>query len=126
MLYIDTLKNNITLGRDISLEMLNEVIKICQIDNILSKKALRLDALLLENGDNLSGGEKARIILARSLLKNTPIILIDETFSQIEESDANIIIQNIMKKYSKSTIILISHFTPKYQFDQVIRMVEHD
>jgi ATP-binding cassette, subfamily C, bacteriocin exporter len=126
IIFTDTIKNNITLGREIPYEMLKQVIKICQLDNIFDKKALRLDAYLLENGDNLSGGEKARIILARSLLKNTPIILIDETLSQIEEKDANKIINEIMNNYQDKTIILVSHFIPRYNFDQVIRMVANE
>ena len=122
MIFTDSLKNNITLGQDISVSVLNEVIKLCQIDNIINKKGFRLDSFILENGANLSGGEKARIILARCLLKNTPIIMIDETFAQIEESDANIIINRMMLKYKDRTILLISHFIPNYQFDQVLRM----
>jgi ATP-binding cassette subfamily B protein len=126
MIFTDSLKNNITLGQDIGVNILNEVIKICQVDNIINKKGLRLDSFILENGENLSGGEKARIILARSLLKESSIILIDETFAQIEESDANKIINSIMKKYKDKTILLISHFIPDYSFDQVVRMKDYE
>ena len=123
MIFKKKKKNNITLGQDISVSVLNEVIKLCQVDNIINKKGFRLDSFILENGANLSGGEKARIILARCLLKNTPIIMIDETFAQIEESDANKIINRMMLKYKDRTILLISHFIPNYQFDQVLNLL---
>ena len=119
-LYNDTLVNNITLGKDVTLKKLNEVINLCQINDILDKKSLRLNTLLLEDSSNLSGGERARIIIARALLKNTNIIIFDETFSAIAEEDANNMINNIFKFYSNKTFILISHFKPKYKFDLVI------
>ena len=81
---------------------------------------MRLNTLLLEDQSNLSGGERARIIIARTLIKNNPIIIFDETFSAIAQSDANIMIENILKKYQNNTIILISHFKPNYKFDQEV------
>jgi len=119
-LYNDTLLNNITLGKDISLKKLNEVIKLCQINEILDKKSLRLNTLLLEDSSNLSGGERARIIIARALLKDTDIILFDESFSAIAESDANKMIKDIFNYYSDKTFILISHFKPDYKFNLVV------
>ena len=120
-LYNDTLLNNITLGKDITLEKLNEVINLCQINDILDKKSLRLNTLLLEDSSNFSGGERARIIIARALLKNTNIIIFDETFSAIAESDANKMINNIFGYYPNKTFILISHFKPNYKFDLIVK-----
>ena len=62
-------------------------------------------------------GERARIVIARALLKNSPIIIFDETFSAIAEKDANKMIKNIFKKFANKTIVLISHFKPNYKFD---------
>ena len=119
-LYNDTLLNNITLGKDISIEKLNIVINLCQINDILDKKSLRLNTMLLEDSSNLSGGERARIIIARALLKDTDIIIFDETFSAIAENDANIMIKNIFDYYLDKTFILISHFKPDYNFNLVV------
>ena len=119
-LYNDTLLNNITLGKDISLEKLNKIIDLCQINDILDKKSFRLNTLLLEDSSNLSGGERARIIIARALLKNSNIIIFDETFSAIAENDANIMINNIFNYYPNKTFILISHFKPSYKFNLVV------
>lgn len=116
-LFNGTIKDNITLGLNTSVKYLNNILNICQVDDILNKRKLRLDTMVVEEGNNFSGGEKARIILARSLLRKTNIILLDEAFSEIEESDANKIINNINTFFNNKTIIYISHFKPKYQFD---------
>lgn len=119
-LYNDTLINNITLGKEADLNTINNIIALCQINEILDKKSMRLNTFLLEDSSNLSGGERARIIIARALLKNSDIIVFDETFSAIAESDANKMINNIFDYYPTKTFILISHFKPKYNFNLVI------
>jgi ATP-binding cassette, subfamily C, bacteriocin exporter len=123
-LFNDTVQNNITLGKNVSITDLNNIANICQLNDIIDAKTLRYNAMVLENGDNLSGGEKARLILARSLINCAPIIVLDEAFSQIEEQDANTIINNIMHQFKEHTIIIISHFKPTYNFNQIIRMGE--
>lgn len=119
-LYNDTILNNITLGKDVEMKDLQEIIDLCQINDILDKKSLRLNTLLLEDSSNLSGGERARIIIARALLKNSSIVIFDETFSAIAEKDANIMIKNIFDYYTDKTFILISHFRPNYNFNLVV------
>ena len=116
-IFNDTLMNNITLGRDIDMQYLNKILYLCEINDILDKKTLRLDTYIREDASNLSGGERARIILARALIKNSNIIIFDETFSAVSENDANKMIDNIFNEYKNKTIILISHFKPKYKFD---------
>jgi len=116
----DTLENNILMGKNINLKTLNKVLNITQVNEILDKKALKLKSYILEDASNLSGGERARIILARTLIKNSPIIIFDETFSSIAQDGANLIISNILNNYKDKTIIIISHFKPRYKFDIVI------
>lgn len=119
-IYNDTLLNNITLGNKISKKRLNKILNICQVNDILDKKAFRLNALIMEDESNLSGGEKSRIILARTLASNRNIIVFDETLSNIAEDDANKIIKDICEFCKDKTIIFISHFRPKYNFDQEV------
>ena len=119
-IYNDTLLNNITLGQDINKKKLNKILDICQVNDILDKKTLRLNTFVMEDESNLSGGEKSRIILARTLVCNRPIIIFDETLSNIAEDDANKIIRNICESFKDKTIIFISHFRPKYKFDQEV------
>ena len=119
-IYNDTLLNNITLGQNINKNKLTKILNICQVNDILDKKSLRLNTFVMEDESNLSGGEKSRIILARTLVSNRPIIIFDETLSNIAENDANKIIKDICDNFKEKTIIFISHFKPKYSFDQEV------
>ena len=65
--------------------------------------------LLEENGSNISGGERQRVILARTFLKNSSVYILDETFSEINVEKERIILQNIFNKFKDKTIIAISH-----------------
>ena len=58
--------------------------------------------------------------MARALIKNSNIIVFDETFSNINKDDANIMINNILNYFKNKTFIIISHFKPDYKFDQEI------
>ena len=108
-LFTDTIYNNITLNNSVSKEELNEVMKITKVDELIKKKSLKLDSLLYDNGFNLSGGEKQRIILARSLLLKPQILILDESLSETDSKTEKIILDQIDKYYKNTTIIYISH-----------------
>lgn len=109
ILLSDTIKNNIILNRDISDEKYSEVIKMCNVDKIIDTKPLRNNFLIEEDGFNLSGGERQKIILARGLLKKFNILILDEALSEVGFEEEINIIKEIFKKYKNNTIIYISH-----------------
>ena len=82
---------------------------MCNIDEIISKNRLGYNLLIEENGFNLSGGEKERIILARTLIRNFNILIIDEGLSQLDVNMERKILKNIFEKFKNKTIIVISH-----------------
>lgn len=108
-LFTDTIYNNLTLDKEISEQEINEVITTCSLEEVLMKKPLRLDTMLLDGGANLSGGEKQRLILARAILQNKNILILDEVLSEVSEKLEKEIISNLKKKYQDKTIIYISH-----------------
>lgn len=110
ILFTDTIYNNITIGNKNKSE-LNRVIKLCEMDSIISRSKLGLNALIEENGYNLSGGEKERIFLARALLSQPKILLVDETFSQMDVSLERRILRNLIDHYENMTVIVVSHRT---------------
>ena len=65
--------------------------------------------LLEENGFNISGGERQRIILARTLLKKSNIYIFDESFSQIDIELERTILSKLFKYLKNKTVIVISH-----------------
>ena len=102
----DTIYNNITLGDNQDIE---SVLKdICFDDDLDAMPNAEL-TLVGNNGIRLSGGQQARIALARTLLKKNKIIILDDPFSAIDMKTEEKIIENLKNNYKNSIIILISH-----------------
>lgn len=121
-IFTDTILNNITLFEEVKNEEIDKVIKITGIDKILKKRNIKLDFVLEENGHNISGGERQRIILARSLLKNKQILILDETMNELDINSEKNIIKNIKKEYD-ITLVLISHRDNNSNlFDKIINI----
>ena len=122
-LFTDTIKNNITLYRDISEEKFKQVCKITELDEFINNMYLGYETKIEENGLNLSGGQKQRIILARALLKEGNIILIDESLSEVDINLERKILKNIFKYYKEKTILVISHRLDNLDlYDRLIRI----
>ena len=119
-LFTDSVYNNIVLDRNIEYNEFLKVCKITGVDKIVNKNISKYDMLLEENGFNISGGERQRIIMARSILKNANIYIFDESISQLDiESERKMLIK-IFKAFSKKTIIFVSHrFDNKDLFDNI-------
>jgi len=116
----DTIRNNILLNRDIDEENFNKIIEICKLEEVVSKKMFRYETYLLKDCMNLSGGEKQRIILARALLNNFNILILDESLSEVNEELELEILNNIRTKFKNKTIIYVSHKKYESYFDKVI------
>lgn len=108
-LFSDTIKNNIICNRNINEKELNQIIKLCEIDKIIDKHSYGIYSMINGSNEQLSGGEKQRIILARCLLNKSKIIILDEALSEVETSMEKRIISKIIKEYNSNTIICISH-----------------
>jgi ABC-type bacteriocin/lantibiotic exporter with double-glycine peptidase domain len=124
-IFSDTIINNILLGRNISIKKLNKILNITNVDKIIDNKKFRRMHLIEENGFNLSGGERQKIILARGLIKDSNYLILDEALSEVGVDEEIEIIKNIFKKLKDKTIIYISHkqellnlFENKYMFYQ--------
>ena len=74
------------VGRDLEPTKIIKIAKLCFVDEIIKNKEFGYNTLIEENGFNLSGGEKQRIVLARTLLSDNKIILIDEGTNQLDVS----------------------------------------
>ena len=121
ILFSDTLYNNLIFGNSDSSKLL-DITKICHVDKLLDDN-LGFNMLIEENGFNLSGGEKQRIMLARALLKKFEILIIDEGLNQIDVDLERKILKNIFNKFKNKTIIIISHRLDNLDlFDDVIHI----
>ncbi len=106
-LFEDTIKNNITLYKDIPEEKINYAVKVCGLDTILEDKKGGMEERLTENGKNLSGGQRQRISIARAIAKNAEILFVDEGTSSLNEELG----REIEKVFLEldNTVIAISH-----------------
>lgn len=121
-IFTDSILNNIKMYKDVSLNELNKVLKITGVDKILNRRKIDLNFILNENGQNISGGERQRILLARSLLGNKKILILDETMNEIDIKSEREIIKKIKTEYN-ITFILISHRNINSDlFDKVIKI----
>ncbi len=106
-LFEDTIKNNITLYRDIPMEQVNYAVKICGLDSIIDDKKDGIEERLTENGKNLSGGQRQRLSIARAIAKNADILFVDEGTSSLNE-DLGREIEKVFLELD-NTVIAISH-----------------
>ena len=123
-LFTATIRENILLNRQVSLKKFENVCRICELEDIVSKKSLRYDALIENEALNISGGEKQRIILARGLLKDASIIILDEALSEVDKNLEDKIIKNIHDYFKNQTLIYISHKNQTKNFTKIIEIGE--
>ncbi|NLJ70238.1 MAG: ABC transporter ATP-binding protein [Clostridiaceae bacterium] len=107
-IFDDTIRNNITLFQDVSEEKLKSAVTAAGLDNLLNSRTNGLDDILVNNGADLSGGEKARIAIARGLLAEADIILLDEPFASLDDETAQKIEQKLLD-LTGVTILNVSH-----------------
>ena len=124
ILFNDTILNNIKLDLDVN-QRFNDIIKICEIDDITSKTDLGYQLVIEEGGFNLSGGQKQRITLARALLRDFKILIIDEALNQVDTKLERKILNNIFSYFPNKTIIVISHRIDNYDlFNRIVEIKE--
>lgn len=105
-LFSDTLAENISLGREGDLD---KAIKASALEVDLSSMPEGRDTRVGNMGIRLSGGQQARVALARALYSENPIMILDDPFSAVDMKTEEEIIRNLKSMYQESLIILISH-----------------
>lgn len=109
LLFSNTLLYNITLNQNYDLERVLEICSLLLLDSFIQKLPLGIHSMVEENGFNFSSGERQKILLARTLLKNSDIYIFDEAFHQIDIEQERIILTNIFSYLKDKTVIVISH-----------------
>lgn len=109
-LFNDTIENNVKFGNiDASRQDIINVCKKACIHDFIMSLENGYDTVVGENGANLSGGEKQRLSIARAMLKDSEIIILDEATSNIDPENEELL-QNAIKELTKEkTVIMIAH-----------------
>ena len=82
---------------------------------------------MCENGSNLSGGQRKKLIIARALLRAKSFLILDESFNEIDAVEEKMILKNIFTNYPNLTVILISHRQDNINlFDKVYTIKRSD
>lgn len=123
-LFNTTIRDNITLGSDFTEEMLDRAIRGSALDGDLANMPLGLDTPVGEDGSNLSGGQKQRVAIARALIHNRSILLVDEGTSALDQKNADIVEESLLRNPDLTLILVSHHLTPerKAQFTKVYEM----
>ncbi len=110
VLFDETLRENILLGRtDVRDEQLKEVLDAAHVSDFLPKLSNGLDTLVGPRGSALSGGQRQRVVIARALLRNTPVLLLDEATSALDAQSEKVVQAALDKLSGGRTTIVIAH-----------------
>ena len=111
-MFSGTVKENITFGaKNATAEDIEKAIEISQSKEIISNKSKGLDEVILEQGKNLSGGQKQRLSIARGIVRNTPILILDDSFSALDYKTDKTLRQALADSKGDRTTFIISQRT---------------
>ena len=111
-LFSDSIANNISFGahsEDITHERIVEMAKLAHVDHNIQEFPERYETLLGERGVNLSGGQKQRLSIARALVREPKLLLLDDCFSALDSETEEIILSNLKKVQKNRSTIIVSH-----------------
>ena len=109
-LFSDTIADNIKFGKpEAKITEIMEACKSASIYEEIKELNLSFDTMLGERGINLSGGQIQRISIARGLLKDPDVILLDDCLSSVDTNTEENILNNLGSKFGKKTKLIVSH-----------------
>lgn len=118
-----SIKDNITMFKEELADKLGRITQAVQLQPDLAKMPAGLDTQVDLKTENLSGGQRQKVVLARTEIHEQPFVLMDEVTSAIDQEATEKIIDNLLQ--TNQTILMIAHnFTPelKKKFDQEIKL----
>lgn len=125
ILFNDTIYNNITLGTGgASAEQVQEAARIANAHNFITQKPDGYETIVGDRGAKLSGGERQRVTIARAVLKNPPILILDEATSSLDTESERIVQDAINTLMKNRTCVVIAHRLSTVQHADEIIVLE--
>ena len=121
----ETIENNIIFGDELNFNKfkLHQLLNIVNAEKFINKLENKEKEIIREDGSNISGGEKQRLVFARSLYKNFELLILDEPTSSLDKENSSNIINKILRDYSDKTILIVTHkIDIDVKFDRILRI----
>ncbi len=125
-LFSDTIKSNISFCTDEeNIDDIQRVAALADVHGNIAEFAEGYETILGERGVTVSGGQKQRISIARALLKDAPILILDDSVSAVDTKTERVILDNLKKEREGKTTILIAHrISTVENMDKIILVVD--
>ena len=125
-LFADTIENNIKFGSpDATHEQVVAAAKAACCDEFIQTLPEGYNTMIGEGGASLSGGERQRISIARAMLKNAPIVILDEATANVDPENEAVIQQAVAKLVAHKTVIVIAHRLKTVRHADQILVIDH-
>ena len=125
-LFSDTIANNIRFGRpDASLDEVKEAAKKARCYDFITALHDGFDTMIGEGGATLSGGERQRICIARAIMKDAPIIILDEATANVDPENEKELMEAVSELTCDKTVIMIAHRLKTVRNADCIFVVDH-
>jgi ABC-type multidrug transport system fused ATPase/permease subunit len=110
VLFPGTIRENIAYGRpDATEQDIIAAARIANADEFIARMPRGYDSLVGENGNTLSGGQRQRIAIARTVLRNSPILVLDEPTAALDPQSELLVIEALQRLMKGRTVIMIAH-----------------
>jgi len=121
-LFSDTISNNIAFANGVADPVeVERVAKLAEISDNIEEFSEKYETILGERGVTVSGGQKQRISIARALMKDAPILILDDSLSAVDTKTERALLHNLAQERSGKTTILIAHrISTIEQMDKIV------
>jgi ATP-binding cassette, subfamily B, multidrug efflux pump len=110
IIFSDTIRNNLLLGRkDISTQVVEEALRAAQMHEEVMALEKGMDSFLGERGITLSGGQRQRLSIARAVIADPPILILDDALSMVDTRTEERILNQILASREGKTNLIVSH-----------------
>lgn len=125
IIFNTTILENLNFGDKYNEKDLEKALKTAEIYDFIQTLPEKLETKITERGSNLSGGQKQRLTLARALILNPRILLLDDFTARVDRKTEMSILKNLRENYPETTIIMVSQkIEPVKDFDQIVLLMD--
>lgn len=108
-IFADTIAKNIAVQEEIDKERLFYAVRMANIEQFINNLPLGLNTKIGTSGNDISSGQKQRILIARAIYKQPKFIFLDEATSTLDANNERIIMENLQKFFTGRTVFIIAH-----------------